>query len=298
MFRNLLRGWLSRTAHQKVREKVVEAARQKVDEATCEDVQAEQGAGQRPPCDVGVVFALGIESGGLEDLLQKTVTIRGHGFVARRGRLRGRNVVVIRSGPGREAAARATEALIDGHRPQWIISSGFAGGLSAELARNDLLMADTIVDPQGDRLSIDLRVDPESLRRRPGVHVGPLLTSDRVVRLPAEKRELGDKHQAVAVDMETYAVADVCRRRRFRFLAVRVIGDAVDEELAPEVRGLLKQKSKTAKLGAVLGAVWRRPSSVKDMYRLRENALVASDRLAKFLAATIEQLVPLPPAPR
>ena len=298
MFRHLLRGWFQRAAREKLREKVVEAARHKVDEATCGDVEAEQGAGQRAPCDVGVVFALGIESGGLEDLLEKAVTIRGHGFVARRGRLHGRNVVVIRSGPGRQAAARATEALIDGHHSEWIISSGFAGGLSAELARHDILMADTIVECGGDRLSIDLRVDPESLRRTPGVHVGPLLTGDRVVRLPGEKRELGKKHQALAVDMETYAVADVCRRRQSRFLAVRVIGDAVDEELAPEVRGLLKQQSPAAKLGAVLGAVWRRPSSVKDMVRLRENALVASDRLAKFLAATIDQLVPLPPAPR
>ena len=298
MLRHLLRSWFQRRAHQTLREKVVEAARQKADEATCEDVQPEEGESQRPPCDVGVVFALGIEAGGLEDLLQKAVTIRGHGFVARRGRLRGRNVVVIRSGAGRQAAARATEALIDGHRPQWIISAGFAGGLCTELARNDILMADAIVDHRGDRLSIDLRVDPESLRRTRGVHVGPLLTGDHVVRLPSEKRELGEKHQALAVDMETFAVAEVCRSRRFRFLSVRVIGDAVDEELAPEVRGLLKQKSKTAKLCAVLGAVWRRPSSVKDMYRLRENALIASERLGKFLAATIERLLPLPPARR
>jgi adenosylhomocysteine nucleosidase len=298
MFRNLLRSWFQRAAQEKLREKVVEAARQKMEEATCDEAQAEGGAGERPPCDVGVVFALGIEAGGLEDLLERAVTIHGHGFLARRGRLRGRSVVVIRSGPGRQAAARATEALIDGHRPAWIISAGLAGGLSPQLGRNDILMADTVVDAGGDRLSIDLRVDPDSLRRTPGVHVGPLLSGDRVVRLPAEKRDLGEKHQALAVDMETYAAAEVCRRRRFRFLAVRVIGDTADEELAPEVRGLLKQKSRTAKLGAVLGAVWRRPSSVKDMYRLRENALVASDRLGRFLAATIEQLVPLPPAPR
>jgi hypothetical protein len=32
------------------------------------------------------------------------------------------------------------------------------------------------------------------------------------------------------------------------------------------------------------------------MWKLKEDALVASDRLAKFLASTIEQLVPLPPA--
>ncbi len=247
MLRFLLRGWLQRTAQEKLREKVVEAARQQMGEGA-EEVGGE-GEGEdealRQPCDVGVVFA-----------------------------------------------------LIDGHQPSWIISAGLAGGLSPELARNDILMADAILDISGRRLAIDLRVDPESLRGTPGVHVGTLLSADRVVRSPEEKRELGREHGALAVDMETYVVADVCRRRGVRFLSVRVIGDPVDEELAPEVRGLLKQKSRTAQLGAVMGAIWKRPSSVKDMYCLRENALVASDRLGKFLSATIQQLVPLPPAER
>ena len=128
------------------------------------------------------------------------------------------------------------------------------------------------------------------------MHVGPVLTVDRIVRLPEEKRSLGEKHQALAVDMESYAVAEVCRSHRVRFLAVRIISDAVDEELAPEVQRLVTQKTRTAKLGAAIGAIWKRPASVKDMWKLREDALVASDRLAKFLASTIEQLVVLPPA--
>jgi adenosylhomocysteine nucleosidase len=61
------------------------------------------------------------------------------------------------------------------------------------------------------------------------------------------------------------------------------------------VTGLAKQKTRTAKLGAVVGAAWRRPSSVKDMWKLKEDALLASDRLAKFLASTIGQLIPPPP---
>lgn len=295
MLRHLLRSWLSRAAQETIREKVVEAARQGMDEPGCEEVAAESTP--PPPCDVGVVFALEIESGGLEDLMEQVVTIRGHGFVARQGRLHKRNVVMILSGSGREAAARATEALIDGHRPGWIISAGLAGGLSEALKRNHLLMADAIVDESGGRLCLDLRVEPESLRRTPDVHVGTLLTIDRVVRLSEEKRRLGEKHQALAVDMESYAVAEACRRRQVRFLSVRVIGDPVDEELAAEVRGLLKQQSPSAKLGALVGAVWKRPSSIKDMLRLRGNTLVASDRLAKFLDSTIERLVPLPPAP-
>jgi adenosylhomocysteine nucleosidase len=292
MLRYLLQSWLQNAAQQKLREKAEEIVREQMKQAA--DGQAGGDAGPRL-CDVGVVFALGIESGGLEDMLEGDLSFRGHGFFARWGRLRQRNVVLMRSGAGREPAAKAAEALIDGHRPGWIISAGFAGGLNPDLARNHILVADAVLHPQAGRLVLDLRTAPETLLGQRDVHVGPLLTVDHVVRTPGEKRTLGAKYHAVAVDMETFDAAEICQRRHVRFLAVRVIGDPVDEELAPEVRELLKQKSTGARLGAALGAIINRPSSFKDMYKLRENALVASDRLATFLADAVEQLVSLPP---
>jgi adenosylhomocysteine nucleosidase len=194
---------------------------------------------------------------------------------------------VARSGPGRENAARATECLIDGHEPKWVLSCGFAGGLSPKLARHDLVMVDRLADVEGNRLDLELQVDREWLARTPGVHVGRLLTADRVVRLPDEKRSLGQKYEAVAVDMETFAAAEACRRRKTRFMAIRIISDAVDDELPEDIEKLLRQKTTAGRLGAAVGSIWRRPSSVKDMYRLKENALVASDKLAKFLAGVI-----------
>jgi len=294
VFRSLVRNWLRNVAGQRLRRQVVQTARERLVEAA-QAPESEEPMTQDRPCDVGIVFALRIEAGGLEDLLEGTVRTRGHGFVVRQGGLKGRHVAVVRSGAGPEAASHAAEAILTGHQPQWVISAGFAGGLSPELARHDLVMADGLVDADGNRLAIDLKVDPGSLEQTPGVHVGRLLTVDRVLRLPQEKRSLWEKHQALAVDMESYAVAEVCRRRQVRFLAVRIITDAVDDKLPPDVEGLLKQKTYAAKLGAVVGSVWSRPSSVKDMWRLKENALVASDRLAKFLASTIEQLAALPP---
>ncbi len=286
MFRSLLRNWLHGAAKHKLREKAVEAAEEHV-RATAETAR---GVGEIRPCDLGIVFALGIESGGLEDRLSEVTNIRGEGFVVRQGVLHERNITLIRSGAGREKAATATEALIDGHRPGWVLSAGFAGGLRPELKRNDILMADHVADTAGGRLAIDLKVDTDSLAKMPEVHVGRLLSTDRVIRLPGEKRTLGGEHGAMAVDMETFAVAEVCRRREVRFLAVRVVIDTVDEELPPDVEHLLSQKTVPGKLGAATGSLWRRPSSLKDMYRLRENALVASEQLAKFLDGMVEQL--------
>jgi adenosylhomocysteine nucleosidase len=289
MYQWLLRNWLRNVATEKLREKAGEVVREQLQAGA--EAGAEEEAEESPrACDVGLVFALETESGGLEDLLNGQIAIRGKKFVVRQGGLKGRNVVVIRSSGGRRAAAEATETLILGHRPKWVISAGFAGALQPELCRHDLVMADSLVDTAGHQLSVDLRVDPASLARTPGVHVGRLLTADRIVCLPEEKRALGQQHQALAVDMESYAVAEVCQKTQTRFLAIRIISDPVEEQLPRDVERLIRQKTYAGRFGAALGTILNRPSSVKDMLRLKENALVASDRLARFLASTIAQL--------
>lgn len=285
VLRYFFHNWLRGEAERKIREKVVRAAQEQVRDA------AEKPEGeQSEACRLGVVFALGIESGGLEDLLEGVVSTRGHGFVVRRGRLKGRQLALILSGAGRRSAARATEALIAGHKPQWVISAGFAGGLSGELKRQDVLVVDHLVDTAGNQLAIDPEFDQAALAGARNVHVGRLLTADRVIRLPDEKRALARQYGALAVDMESLAVAEVCRRREVGFLGVRVINDAVDDELPRDVEKLLAQKTLAAQFGAAAGAILSRPGSIKDMYRLKENALLASDRLGKFLAGMIEQL--------
>ena len=196
-------------------------------------------------CRYGVVFALSIESGCLEDLLQGAATTRGHGFRVRCGELDGRQVAIVQSGPGRERAARATHALIDGHRPGVVISAGFAGALEATLRRGDIVAADCFVDEAGRELTADRALLSAAERR--GARVGRLLTVDRVIRSSEEKLALGRKHAALAADMETLAVAEVCRDRQQPFLALRVINDAADDALPDDVR-------------AALGADRRRPS--------------------------------------
>jgi adenosylhomocysteine nucleosidase len=243
-----------------------------------------------PPCAAGIIFALGIEAGGLVDRMQGVLRHTGAGFIAREGGLAGRRIMLLESGVGPGAAARGAEALIAGHRPRWILSAGFAGALREELAFGNILMANEVVDLAGRRLQIDFGITSQALAGHPGLHVGRLLTVDRVISNPAEKRQLGQTSGAVAVDMETLAVAEICRREQIRFLSVRVITDALDEALPSDIDHLARQQTLFGRLGAVTGAIVRRPASVKDMWKLKENAIVASDRLARFLAGVVPQL--------
>lgn len=281
VWQSLVRSWLQQQVRQSAYQ-AVDAARQRADDV------ASQPAG---PCDVGLVFALGIESGGLVDLLAEATTIKGAGFAIHQGTLQSRSVALVEAGVGELAATRGARALVAGHRPAWVISAGFAGGLDPRIQRGDIVMADSLASPDGRRLSIDLKMPPEALATR-GLRVGRLVTSDAVLFRPADKRALGEKHEALAVDMESWAVGEVCRQAKTRFLAIRVVSDAVDDELPADVERLARQTSRASRLGAAAGAIFRRPSSVKDMLKLKEEALIASDRLARFLAGIIVQLVP------
>lgn len=291
---SLLQAWLRHTAQQKAREAAVEAMRRG---ATAESRRGEAFQQEHavppanlPPCHVGVIFALGIEAGAFEDRLSGTISIRGSKFAAKQGGLKGRGVVVIHSDVGRANAARAAEILIEGHRPQWIISAGLAGGLQPQLKRGDIVMADAIVDETGQRLAIDLNISPEQRAAISGLHIGSLLTVDQVVCKTTEKRELGERHGALAVDMETCGIAEVCRREKQRFLSVRVISDTVDDELPAELERLVKKRGTARKIGAAAGSIVRRPSTLKDLWRFRGTAIQCSERLAKFLEGVIEQL--------
>lgn len=257
------------------------------------------------PCDIGIVFALGAEQGCTEDLLTDLQFFEAAGMKIRSGKFRasdGRelSVVLVTSGVGRDNAARAAEALIDGHKPEWIISAGFCGGLVPQLARNDVVAADAFTD----RLEFS-----EALRKHlaaaglvgSGVpaakHVGLMATVERIVAMSADKHALGAATGALACEMESSAVVEVCVRRNVPVLVLRAVSDPVGEDLPTDLEPLMKQKSAAGTFGAVVGALWRRPSSVKDMLRLQENALTTADALAKHLAAVIAKLPLARPRP-
>jgi adenosylhomocysteine nucleosidase len=288
--RQLVTAWLRQAAQEKLREAVSDAARAAASEQGVPHAQAEGDA--LLPCEAAFLFALGVESGGLVDRLEGMTRRRYKTRTEFHGLLQGRPVLAVDSGVGIEAATRAADKVIGRHRPAWVVSAGFAGALREDLRRGHIVMADSVADLSGKELEVGLRMDQQAIAATRGLHVGRLLTLDRIVRSADEKRSLGEKHTALACDMETFAIAETCRRNKVRFLAVRVISDGLDDELPPELEQLVNQKSSAARIGAAAGAIFRRPGSVKDMWRLKEEAIKASDRLAKFLESVFEQLPP------
>ena len=68
---------------------------------------------------------------------------------------------------------------------------------------------------------------------RPPLHRARLLTTGQLIGNPEDKRSLGRKHEAAAVDMESATVARMCSRKGVPFGCVRVISDRADTPLSP-----------------------------------------------------------------
>ncbi|MCA9208693.1 MAG: hypothetical protein KDA55_10080 [Planctomycetales bacterium] len=295
LLRWLVTQYVRQAAQEKLREVVVDTARQHLENQTggghSGGGRHEAGEADEPfVCGGAVLFALGIEAGGLNDLLQQARTSRGPGWKGTSGNLRGRSLLVAETGVGQSSAAEATRRLIDEFKPPWIVSTGFAGTLTPDIRRGGIVLVDNIVDEHGEQIDTGLAIDPATVSAARGVFMGRLLTVDRLVRRREERARLAETYSADVCDMETMAVARVCRERGVRFLAVRIVSDGIDDAMPEEVEKLLDRPSLAGKLGIAAGAMFRRPSVVKDMWKLRETAIATSDRLAKFLVGMIDQL--------
>ena len=237
-------------------------------------------------CDIGVVCALRMELAPFLERCEKVKQYSGGAFTFRGGMLGDLRIAVVECGAGRTKARKATLALLDAHTPRWLLSVGFSGALNTDLKIGDIVVAKSIVGTAGEELTLDLAMPADPGR---GLHVGRIATVDHIVRKTDEKRELAERTGAIAVDMESLAVAETARDAHIRFMAVRAISDDAKTDLPPEVLAILGPTG-SVRAGAVAGALWKRFSSAKDMWRMREHAVQAAERLAGFLEGVVTQL--------
>ncbi len=234
---------------------------------------------------VGIVYALPIEAEAFARLVDEPVEFKGGGIPFHEGTVRGRPVAWCIGGVGQERAARATELLLDGHRPRRIISAGFAGGLDETIARGSL------VEPGAVRREADPVALPLAAAGRGPAQPRPLiLTLDRIARTLAEKAALATATGAALVDMETFAVAEVAAKAGIPCHGLRVVSDAATDELPADLGRLVQPQSAARRAGAVLGMLGRRPRAVADLWRLWERAVVDGRTLAAGLARLIEAI--------
>ncbi|MGC9220683.1 MAG: 4-hydroxy-3-methylbut-2-enyl diphosphate reductase [Solirubrobacteraceae bacterium] len=140
---------------------------------------------------------------------------------------------VMRCGMGEDRArAFAERGVLDGGRP--LVIAGFCGALDPDLLPGDLVLA-TELRADGRRVVCDDATILAGHLRRGGlrVHVGPIHTSDTLVRGSAERERL-HASGAIAVDMESVWL--VPQRRSAPVVVLRAVVDTASRELHRPLR--------------------------------------------------------------
>lgn len=164
-----------------------------------------------------------------------------------RGRIGGREVVLMQSGIGKVNAAWGTVMMVEGYRPDCVVSTGCAGGVDAGLGVMDVVVGREVMyhdvwcgpgnaigqvqgmprEFVGDEHLVSvaerLNADADHGAR---VLCGLICTGDRFITDPAELRRIKTSFPlCLAVDMESAAIAQVCHIMEVPFVSFRVVSD-------------------------------------------------------------------------
>lgn len=150
------------------------------------------------------------------------------------------------SGPTKTRAAAACQYAIDRWRPAGVIVLGTCGGVAADLAAGDILLADRTVqydclermDPDGELFYQPMTTHPDPSWLTSGVpgawRVGTIGTADQ--DLSPEQLVPLRRAGVLGVDWESGAVAKVCELNGIRCAVLRGVSDWGGAAMAEDYR--------------------------------------------------------------
>lgn len=169
-----------------------------------------------------------------------------------KGKISGKDVVVVRSGVGKVNAAMCVQVLADRFAVDGIVNTGIAGSLRAEINIGDMVLSTDAVQHDVDATVFDYRLGeiPQigrlefaadgklreaakecCLRVNPDIRVfeGRVLSGDQFIAGKEKKKWLVDNFDGFCAEMEGAAVAQAAYLNRVPFLVVRAISDKADD---------------------------------------------------------------------
>lgn len=240
--------------------------------------------------DTGILIALPTEWGYFRKAFhvhhERHLGGRRH-YKGRFGRL---PIAVVLGGVGKQNAADAARRLCEVDQPSALITMGYAGALSPELRRGDIILSSyAITEDQADPQSPDLAL-AEQLRgvadesHEHHVYVSPLYTANRIVARHEEKLQIFEKTKAQIVDMESHPVYLEARQRGIPFIGIHAITDTAEEDIpALEIINPFLTSNSPWRYPKIFWDIATHPRFIWDLAVLNHDAKVAGRNLAHFL---------------
>ena len=221
---------------------------------TCSCASAQE-TGSVSGSRIGIISAMDTEIDLL--LTHAEIEYEDHvgGIVFHVGTLCGKDVVIVRAGVGKVLAAAGTAALFNRYDISSLIFTGVAGGVGDETKVLDMVIATDLVQhdygminnegfvwsPTHDNTTGGYYSTDESLVElaynaavetigEAKVFKGTIATGDQFVASASYVKELQEKFDAIACEMEGASVAAVCGQYNVPFVVLRVMSDKADGE--------------------------------------------------------------------
>lgn len=199
----------------------------------------------------GIIGAMEQEVTLLRDKIENRQTLTLAGCEIYTGTLNGVEVALLKSGIGKTAAALGTTLLLQICKPDVVINTGSAGGLSSSLNVGDIVVSEEVryhdVDvtafgyapgqmagcPEAFVADKALIAAAEACIQQLSLNAvrGLVVSGDAFINgaepLARIRRTFSE---AIAVEMEAAAIGHVCHQFKVPFVVVRAISDVADQE--------------------------------------------------------------------
>jgi len=245
---------------------------------------------------IGLVVALTAEA---RALIGRGRWQHAEGHLFRRSLLNNRtHLVVVRSGLGMKNAFLASQWLI----AEGVVAlgvSGVSGGLDPKLEPGDLVLADSIIQEsdntcqqvwEGNSKFVEI-VYAALMAREIPAYRGTIITAQKPVLSARNKQALFTKTNALAADMESYAVATVANNAGLPFFALRTVCDVATRSIPGEIFDCLNQTGRI-RLLHLFKTILLKPSLVSDLLRTKRDFAVALATLGRAWHTQISSRLP------
>ncbi|RLA25962.1 MAG: phosphorylase [Gammaproteobacteria bacterium] len=191
-----------------------------------------------------------------------------------------KNILVTLSGSGPDNASNATHLLINRGAKQ-LISWGCAGALAPYLKAGDLIIPELIETRENKQLATDTfwsELIVTTLQQCIKCYTGKIVESGSVVALAQDKAEQYQQTGALAIDMESAAVARIAQQANIPFVAIRSIADPANLDL-PKAISFAMTDTGVISIARLMKYICIHPTEIPALIKLGFNFNAASKTL-------------------
>lgn len=190
-------------------------------------------------------------------------------------------IILIHSGAGAENARKAAELAVSKGATQ-LISWGCAAALSPDLKMGDLVLAESLISSDGQEISVNTTWHQHArtvLGSEIAAYKGALIASEKLVSSAQKKHEIFEKTAAIALDMESGAIAKVATHYALPFLVIRAIADPASMDLPNALENALNEKGEVA-ISRILKSLVLNPKEIPHLIQIGQYFQMARKTLS------------------